>query len=260
MTKYKLIKEYPGSPKLNTIVEEHKTKKSLFVSKCNFAINHPYYFPEFWEEIVEKDYEIISFKGTLSPRIYTLQPDGNYVCEKYPKFYFTNKDAFVLLKNQGLTINSVKKLSNGKIFTIGDKIVRNNFNENKIRIIESFWVKNDILYVKCNDGSNLLLSEIEHIKQPLFTTEDGVDIFEGDEYHYINSNFINPWGIVNTKADCQTIINKNDLSYKRFSTKEKAEEYILMNKPVLSLSDVWDHLSIKNRKLIIPFVKNKLNQ
>ena len=110
MKRYKLIREYPGSPKLNTIVEEHKTKKSLFVSKCNFAINHPYYFQEFWEEF-EKDYEIISFKGTLSPRIYTLQPDENYVCEQYTCFYFTNREAFVLLKNQSLTINSVKKLS-----------------------------------------------------------------------------------------------------------------------------------------------------
>ena len=62
MESYKLIKEYPGSPKLGTIVEEHKTRKSLFVSKCNFAISHPYYFPEFCEEVLEKDYEIISFK------------------------------------------------------------------------------------------------------------------------------------------------------------------------------------------------------
>ena len=53
MIKYKLIKEYPGSPKLGTIVKQHEIKEHLFVSDCNFAINHPYYFPEFWEEIEE---------------------------------------------------------------------------------------------------------------------------------------------------------------------------------------------------------------
>ena len=148
MTKYKLIKEYPGSPKLNTIVEEHKTRKSLFVSKCNFAINHPYYFPEFWEEI--------------------------------------------------------------------------------------------------------------DVKQFLFTTEDDVDIFEGDNFYSTRKDCSGI--IIKYKGNSFEIASKKHKDFVDFSTKEKAEEYILMNKPVLSLSDVWDHLSIKNRKLIIPFVKNKLNQ
>ena len=149
MTKYKLIKEYPGSPKLNTIVEEHKTKKSLFVSKCNFAINHPYYFPEFWEEIVEK------------------------------------------------------------------------------------------------------------VKQPLLTTEDGVDIYEGDVFYSTRKNGLG--SILKYTGHPLENASKKNEDFVDFSTKEKAEEYILMNKPVLSLSDVWDHLSIKNRKLITSFVKNKLN-
>ena len=60
------------------------------------------------------------------------------------------------------------------------------------------------------------LNNIKKFKQKLFTTEDSVDIFEGDEYYYINSNFSDPWKIVNTRADCPSIINKNDLNYKRF--------------------------------------------
>lgn len=153
MKRYKLIREYPGSPKLNTIVEEHKTKKSLFVSKCNFAINHPYYFPEFWEEI-----------------------DNNFILP---------------------------------------------------------------------------------VKQPLFTTEDGVDIFEGDEFYSTHKDGLG--SILKYTGHSLENASKKQKDFVDFSTKEKAEEYILMNKPVLSLSDVWDHLSIKNRKVLTKFVKNKLN-
>ena len=41
---------------------------------------------------------------------------------------------------------------------------------------------------------------------------------------------------------------------------EKAEEYILMNKPLLSLSDVWDNLKVKDQKEVMKFVKSKLNK
>ena len=49
----------------------------------------------------------------------------------------------------------------------------------------------------------------------------------------------------------------NNLS---FSTREAAEEYILMNKPLLSLSDVWDNLKVKDQKEVMKFVKSKLNK
>lgn len=57
------------------------------------------------------------------------------------------------------------------------------------------------------------------IVKPLFITEDGVEIFEGDEYFYINDSFdIN---VICAIKGCQSEYVKA-----RFSTREAAEEYI----------------------------------
>jgi hypothetical protein len=91
------------------------------------------------------------------------------------------------------------------------------------------------------------------IKYPdkLFTTNDNVDIYRGDEYYSINDF----WEI--TEHDTRIIINCNPT----FSTKEAAKEYILMNKPCLSLNDVFSTvtwLENSNRKLLKELVIKKL--
>ena len=96
----------------------------------------------------------------------------------------------------------------------------------------------------------------------MFTTEDGVDIFEGDKYFICTaslSNCINNEGIVSK-------FFKPNPNYKYFSTKEKAEEYILMNKPVLSLNDILKilpkYISLAEARYLEleKLVKTKLNK
>lgn len=96
---------------------------------------------------------------------------------------------------------------------------------NTIDNLENDWIEN---------YSEFWQPFVEKIKQPLFTTEDGVDIFEGDSYYSYNLELD-----ISSKFDsaCLKISGKNT-DNKYFSTKEKAEEYILMNKPCLSLNDV----------------------
>ena len=64
MESYKLIKEYPGSPKVGTIVNGYG--KQGWYSK---GFGHATYDwtlivlqPKYWEEVVEKDYEIVARK------------------------------------------------------------------------------------------------------------------------------------------------------------------------------------------------------
>ena len=145
MKTYKLIKEYPGSPRLNTEIIESTIygassvsviKSFMIKGEEEFRLSNPKNYPEFWEEVVEKD----------------------------------------------------------------------------------------------------------KVKQPLFKTEDGVDIFKGDEYFYTTDLFV----CVKSKAEkySTTGIASTGI-WKDFSTKEKAEEYILMNKPCLSLNEVWDIFDVK---------------
>lgn len=195
MKKYKLIKKYPGSPELGT--------EATIETHGGFILNQP----EFWEKVVEKDYEILSL----------IEDKFIYLCDKYSKDYIHQ-----LFNTIGVNIHSVKRLSDGEIFTIGDyvEIIKSTNPCCEKGTIEdfNFWLYN--------------INNLKKVKQKLFTTEDGVDIYE-DDYSY---------GVHNSKFDIVKIKHTSTVyvgdNFIEFSTKEKAEEYVLMNKPCLSINNV----------------------
>jgi hypothetical protein len=73
-------------------------------------------------------------------------------------------------------------------------------------------------------------------KQPLFTTEDGKEIFEGDSVYWFLRSSTDYLYKINFVKDHLELDFKN--IYAIFSTKEAGEEYFIYNKPVLSLNDV----------------------
>jgi hypothetical protein len=118
-----------------------------------------------------------------------------------------------------------------EIFTIGDKTT--------LGIITCFRLLDNKIMVDFDNKNSILLrsKQLQHIKQPLFTTEDGVDIFKNIDKYYT------PIYIVDKALNiryCEKDFNvKHSENVKYFSIKEKAEEYILMNKPCLSLNDIF---------------------
>ena len=212
--KYILKKEYPGSPKLGNIIDNLE----------NDWIEN---YPEFWELVVEKDYEILSLVSS----------------EKHPQHkkgskFLHNKD--YKFKNMHPTefwdIYSVKRISDNKIFTIGD-------------FYEDLIIEKMVMSV---DG-NILTTYKPKIKEPIFQTEDGVDIFTGMSFYYVCEEL----ELYNTICCTDEKKYKNA---KQFSTKEKAEEYILYNKPCLSYGDVQEYLKVKDQKEVLKFIKSKLNK
>jgi hypothetical protein len=237
--KYKLIKEYPGSREAGTIVEKCYFTGSgvignnkLYTNKKGFGVESPENYPEYWEEIIEKDYEILSFVNKQDPRpiIYDICENGLYSACNKRIGSFTADECLNRYKN---AIYSVKRLSDGEVFTIGDKITPTH-QDVDFEYINSFQIENNI----CNFNSyRKSIKDLIKIKQPLFATEDGVDIFEGGIFCEVTNNF--SLGI-NVKIKVYE-------SSKTFSTKEKAEEYILMNKPCLSINDILSiYKTVKN--------------
>jgi hypothetical protein len=104
----------------------------------------------------------------------------------------------------------------------------------------------------------LFLNNVEKVKQPLFTTEDGVDIFKGDKTYYVfndltpecNSGFKCKWKVRGGFYQNYQV-NQGNEYYKVFSTKEKAEEYILLNKPCLSINDILSCRGELSRSFLI---------
>jgi len=234
MKKYKLIKEYPGSPNLNEIVIQGADDRYYRKTLC--YENYPENYPEYWEEIIEKEYKILSFyqdfRDTNIPgETYIwltdqVKGDGYWSRLGYVTSPLTTEE---ILEKKGYKIHSVKRLSDGEIFTIGDICYPINTNYNK-HPITKFWF--DIPEQLRVDSENYSMSidTIIKVKKPLLTTEDGVDIFEGDVFSIVYSDLS-----VNYMV---TDISLIKLGCKVFSTIENANDYIIENKACLSLNEI----------------------
>lgn len=182
MSKFKLIKKYPGCEyPLNCVIDTYfiwKNGEKVYLEN----------FPDNWEKVVEEEYEILSVN------------------------YF---------------IHSVKRLSDNEILTVGDNVYSTLGSKESWRncYIKEFQFKNNKLKISVieNETTGLYsLEDLKVFKEKLFTTEDGVDIFNGDKTCWIND-----WHITNF-TDWQRTEASNE---KHFSTVAAAEHYILMNKP-----------------------------
>jgi hypothetical protein len=264
--KYKLIKKLPfeNSPKMGYISIE---KESLQSNKSHSWMSlwfKPEQHPEFWEKIVEKDYEILSFIN-VNNKIYKLQKDGRYF--HYELKY--NEYNYCLSQ---LKIHSIKRLSDGEVFTIGDKIQLDNDNKEYGTITE-LYISHEQLRFYCDTLGGVLCHDLDKrnnftiyiSKKPLFTTEDGVGIFEEDKFYVL----VTPFNDKNKTNICEQTASSyyRDCKLLTFFTKEKAEEYILMNKPCLSLNDIVKNcLNINNSNCktitesLKQLVKTKINK
>lgn len=213
MIKYKLIKNYP---QFKMPLECHSIADGGYYTNKGDMVYNPEDYPEFWELVVKKDYEIL-----------TVNPSENHTGYSDKKAIVSwntcNKDF------KYWEIHSVKRLSDGEIFTIGD-----NTNAG---IIKQFNICGNTLQLKVDGLTFLNDYLVKKVKQPLFTTEDGKGIFEGDEVNSVNkTTFILNCGNLNGGVVTSNFISNNNYLY--FSTKSLAETFILMNKPCLSINDV----------------------
>ena len=86
----------------------------------------------------------------------------------------------------------------------------------------------------------------EEVKEPILTTFDGVELFDQDIYYFIWLSKPAHGQEINKIYKAIVRPLEEDTSWSSdavfFSTEELAEEYILMNKPILSLNNllsVW---------------------
>jgi hypothetical protein len=194
-----------------------------------------------WEKIIEKDYEILSYYDQVYNCYY--KPDSqlkNKWCKKDGIAPFFIEDDLKLCN-----IYSIKRLSDNTIFTIGDNINYKKdiftWDDNKSYCrIEEFSLHNNYIYVNQHWMGDVTVKISDWVLRNniLFITEDGVEIFEGDKIWFVDIDY---WLV-------ETRLSKKGDTYKNrglfpFSKKEKAEEYVILNKPCLSAKDVIDWIT-----------------
>jgi hypothetical protein len=122
MKKYILIKQYPDSPIIGTIISAKNPKKdNWFYSETGrISVFGPEKFPDFWSPLEERDFEILEFKhkyGGLFTKNYSK--DKEKFCQTIDGSEYTEDQ---LLKDEQMSISKVKRMSDGNVFSIEEKI------------------------------------------------------------------------------------------------------------------------------------------
>jgi hypothetical protein len=213
-----------------------------------------------WEEVKPKEYVIMSIIGKKNDVWIKKDENSNS---------FHCGDLFALCDNFGenFKIHSVKRLSDGIVFKVGDKVQRHadKYCQNPAKLIHEiteFYISasgRTFHFQNHNQARGFDLSCFSKVSDVLFTTEDGVEIRKGDKFYYANTHVWNAIKTIANEDSCNYVGVVNN--YKTFSNRELAEEYVLMNKPCLSVNDVLGITPI-NRMLsesICELAKSKIN-
>ncbi len=186
-----------------------------------------------------KEWEILEFKrpDETSPYpIWILLEDGKYnTPESKEGLYELNEMLYGddSVETGDFIIHKIKRLSDNEVFTIGDMITGATYSTP--REIQEFILVHGELEIK-QKGGYTKIEYVQKAKSVLFTTEDGVDVYEGDKVYTVlkdaSRSFIDRIDACGRKS--------SKLVY--FSTREAAEKWIDDNKPIYSKKQIKDAL------------------
>lgn len=174
---------------------------------------------QFWEDITQ-EYEIQIWSFGPDNEFFTSHPDDT--CE--------------------YNIHSVKRVSDGKIFTVGQSTKCGKDHIKKIINIYLVESSNKIWFTTKGpddiDTFDYVLDDIDTV-ECLLKSDDGVELFEGDSVYGIDDD----WKVFELILHKGNGVHKQKWKHGKFSSKEAAQEYILMNRPCLSVEQVKNILS-----------------
>lgn len=198
---------------------------------------------QFWEEVVEKEWEILSFVN-IRGSMFEKYEEGLFYYKTWVERGITGLTERSIITDPTLKIHSIKRLSDGEVFTLGDRLSKDAF-------IRTIIMRSNSCWIGVNLNLEISLSLVKKMN-PLFKTFDGVDVFEGDRYYYFRfHSWSYDMSIAHEKFYSQDKLSKNSLY---FSSKEKAEEFIILNKPCLSLQEAINN----NNESLKELVKSRL--
>lgn len=193
-----------------------------------------------WEEVAQ-DWEVTKFKSGFG-ELAILMCSGLYLSEvdlvEHP-----SKD----FKGRAWKIETIKRLSDGVEFSVGDVVNFNDYSYGKITGIT--W--SDEKIVVSSDNLDLDINTITLRDITTFTTEDGEVINFGDEFFAVTLSNLK---ITKTKSPNFTL---NPQKYKRFYNQRNANNYKITHIKCLSLFDIRN-LMVFNDSKLIDLVKTRI--
>lgn len=244
---YKLKKWYPSLPKdweVGMEVGQGDRLNGMYYSPCSSTFKDTMVFfkeveenEEFWEKVVPKEFKVL--KRNLNP----LQGATGKA------FY---------------TIESVERLSDGEVFSLGDSVT-SDFKEDGVQIIQSLDIKGDYISVRLGKkkNSNFVayrkLDMLHTYKEPTIKTTDGLELIAGDRYY-----------VPQVEGKLRRLTGSEIMFYvepdmpedetKRFAKKENAQAYIENNIELFSAKDIHELLKKHSRLMVDSSVYLELSE
>lgn len=162
------------------------------------------------------DYEILEFKKNGIKNHFLAVEFDTLVINSY-------------LKDSEYKIHSIRRVSDGEVFTVGNRIKTIDMG---YRPINKIYLKRDGVYLGVKD-CGLIPIHCAVLGEFLFITEDGVKLFKSDTYHWVRAD---SYGSNDTATDRVY----DHYTYKYFSTEGAAKEYIKQNKINYSEQDMLE--------------------
>ncbi len=167
------------------------------------------------KDIPKREWEIESY---IDPTVITDIPLENVIWK-------CSNVAFYRAQVYQYPIHSVKRLSDNVVFTLGDGFELKHFKVHPFKITDFYTAGKDMFINNGKGGWNIMNIEKVKPKEALFTTSDGVEIFENDSFWQITEDFILVY-----IYRVQKFWDNN--YFKTFSTLEKAKVYVFQHKPM----------------------------
>lgn len=166
-----------------------------------------------WEEV---DYEILSFTGGGSKEVYIKDEKGIFrgcLDNEFNNYGNWRTLEHLINKAPACKIFSVKRLSDGEVFSVGDKYK----NMSGVFTIDGFKIQDNKVVVTAEQYGCCNLNSIEKVKSVLFQSFEGENVVQGQPYYAVTKDF--------ELAYC-SFYSEHDLDMKLFAKKENAENYL----------------------------------
>lgn len=200
----------------------------------DFASNARYFtknslnnFKDLYREKRSPEYEILSFDGSkfseeqvrAAAKFGEYDPNGIYV-------------AYALQHN--FPIHSVRRLSDGEVFTLGDELVLENGEKHKIVGFDANeqWVGGIRMLIEetygFSRGVTLYYATKLPTPKPLFTTEDGVEVHSGENCWVVRPQVQGGYKLIRWHEVCESGMQYGE---RYFSQQKAAQEWIEAQTP-----------------------------
>lgn len=173
------------------------------------------------------DYEILEFTDGIFSYV---RNRNNFFTPNNFSHDYGHPDEKTMLNTIGVKIYSVKRKSDSEIFTIGDEVEYMGI----VGKIENFVpFENTMLAQGDKEPFQVSIKKLSKIKPIILTTEDGVEIRNLEtKVYYIDSLF---------KIRLVDAFEVTSGVFKTFFSEEEAKNYIVINRPCLSVSDIIEN-------------------